>query len=232
MLIIVQTELEQNLAAANAKAQSLEATHATQAAEASAASLEELDRVQAELTTAQQELERLKTAQATTAGLDPASKEQVEAAIAERREQLEAEVAAKLKQGEDRVEARTNQMKTKLNDKIKEERQANEAKIVALRQETEEQIATLKKEHEAELTKIKSEPATAPAASDVPTTNGTAASKPYQPTDDEIRDLMKTNALVRKAVDGNVKKRVEEEIAKVREKKKRQSSEATVKGIN
>jgi nucleoprotein TPR len=233
VLIKEQMEFEQSLATANAKAEAAQASGTTTIAEDTTGTSEELARLQADLTAAQQEVERLNANSPTTftelgPQFDASATEQIEARIAVLKEKLEKEYADKIaeaiKAEEVKFSSRAQGMSKKLSTKLAD-----------ARKDLETEMTKLKAEHQQELERIKAEPGTtaepvaaapiAPSEDAAPTTNGTSTNaKPaaYQPTEDEAKELLRTNNVIRNVVQGNIKSKV---AAAVEEAKKEAQAE-------
>ncbi|KAL1621757.1 Protein mlp1 [Diplodia seriata] len=130
---------------------------------ADAETVETLEKLKAELATAQQEVEALR-ANATSSTAPPTTENAPEGSVssekmAEEIAKIKAEAEEQVQAAQNKFQQRADQMKTALSKKLSEGKQAlrqeNEEAMEKLKAEHEQAIQQLKKEHEAEIERIK-----------------------------------------------------------------------------
>lgn len=251
--------------------------------------VEHLERLKQDLATAQQEVETLRAAAASsTQETAPQSTdaegvvtksvaEQVEEQVAQLRVQLEEQHNLSKEQLEAQYNNRTNIMKQKLNQKLREDKEKfkeegrqeamvkHSEELQNLRQEHEAAVAQLKEEHRLEVERLtkegqlaveraqaKEQPATTPpeAPSQPPAEpNGAPAPAPVvNPaelafTDEQARDLVAKNVIIRGIVSRNIQNKVGTETTKLKqehekvlqdkaEEAKKEKEQALAKAVN
>jgi nucleoprotein TPR len=201
-------------------------------------SSEEFEKLKEELAVAQKEAEDLRTradmadsSLSVTAEDGTSIPEQVAQQVAAIRAELEAkhqeQANAAERAAEQKHQDRTDKMKKKLNEALKKRNEENEETIQTLKNEHEMKIGQLNSEHQADLARIRQEAQTnaAPDASST-STNKTAEDtgapeatvkteiNPSEWSEQQVRELITGNAVVKKMLSLNVTKKVDEARAK------------------
>jgi len=193
---------------------------------------ETLEQLRRELSTAQQEVETLRASNTTTEDQPVASAEAVEGErsvaaqvaeeVAKLRTEMEQQHALALNQVEEERDRRIESLKESLKRQLREKKEAyqNEARqelltqhsaeLQKLKEEHEATIARLTEEHQVELTKLQKADGTEGVVKAETTADGT-----FDPTHEQVEDLVKNNQRVRSILQNNIRKGIAAETEKL-----------------
>lgn len=205
---------------------------------------EVLEQLRQELTTAQQEVERLRTIGQTVTKEDhamteaePGTSVNVAAEVLRQRAEMEQQHQLAIKQVEERAEQKINGLKNNLQRQLREERDRIRGEVRAelvaehstelqkIRDEHEATVQKLKEQHSIEMRKLTEGGAQAvqqAQAKDGPQMKTEAAASSGEPgalqiTDEQATELLKNNQRLRTIFNNNVKKQLSKETERLTE---------------
>ena len=182
--------------------------------------------LQAQMASLKAELEAIR--QTAAPGVSDGSAELMpgllEAELAERRAQLELEYEERKKAADTRARKHTETMKQSLNTKLRESKQDQSAAMEKLRTDHSAEVEKLKIDHANQLQQLNGGDGVAPAASEE------AKPEKFEPTEQQIKDLVAHNPTVLDIVKRNVqvKLRAAQDQLRADFDKKAQEAEASV----
>jgi nucleoprotein TPR len=216
LLTFRQAGRQQNLEASNAQVSALQNT--PQSIEPPQ-NTEDIERLQAELASVQDQLRSQTDLAATINTITTDGSKPVAAQVAERVEQIRSDLKSEhdeaVRKSEETYQRRADNMKKQLSAKLSEGKQKFREEV---KQEHESAMEQLRSEHEQELASLRSQApeassSVAPPAASTPAAHSTDGKpqEPWKPSQAEIKELISTDPGVKNLLARNVQQKIDQQ---------------------